>query len=346
MVSLRLTFYVTGIAALLTSTASAQLNGVAGAAAAARTNAQVQQQVQSRVQQQVQAQAQAQVQARAQAQVQSRLQAEAVRAASIAQRATVTAQSQMAAAVKSQSAAARQRASSGLNLRLATNTRVATNAGVGNTGARMDASTAARLGLDTRLSLPADLTLADVQVYDKIFGQFNPLREGRSGSKTQVGSRPKSGADSSPPSETSDGSTSPRNRRSGLLASLESDVSLNSRINVAARQRRAQISEVRDRALASSDTQLMLKAQKMEDALNAFASAQTQLKTTATTRAQQASQTKTARPNSQPVGRGNFSANGSSTSSGSANVGRSPSPTQPGSSGSPSDPAPAGSIRK
>ncbi|APZ94074.1 hypothetical protein [Fuerstiella marisgermanici] len=356
MASLRFTCSAVGIVALLTSTASAQLNGVAGAAAAARSNTQIQQQVQNQVQQQVQAQAQVQqqVQARAQAQVQSRIQAEAARAASIAQRVTLTAQNQVAAAVSNQAAAARQRASSGLNVRLAANARIGTNVGVGTSQARMDTNTAARLGLDTRLSLPADLTRTDVQVYDNIFGRFNPLRKPANETPNPTVSVPQPNADPSASDESPEGGVSSRSR-SGLLASLESDASLSTRINVAARQRRAQISEVRDRALATSDTQLMLKAQKMEDALNAFASAQTQLQAKANGKIRQAAQSQPKGLSTKPVSQVNFSANGSATTSAAANNGQPPSAppaaaappaAQPTAPQSDSGSAPAGSVQQ
>ncbi len=357
---IRLTFSVAGIMALLASPAMSQLSGVAGAsgaaqaAAAAQAKSQVQQQLQKSVQQaqaqaraQAQAQAQTQVQARAkaqaQAQVQSRLQAEAARAASLAQRVTVAAQNQVSTTVRNQGAAAQQRASAGLNVRLATNTRAAANIGVGNTQANMDAKTYARLGLDSRLRLPADLTQADVQVYDNIFGRFNPLRAAASqeSSVSTVGGL-SSGTPETFPNDPPEDKSSPSGNPSARLAGASSDLSLTSRIQVAARQRRAQISEVRDRALATADTQLLLKAQRMEDALNAFAQAQTRFQAEAGSKVKQAAQQRPEGAKGRSIKQVDFSATGSATASGSLNAGgSSASPASSGSGGSP-----AGSVER
>lgn len=328
--SLKLFVTIFGVLAMISTPVSAQLLGGAGGSAAqaqaaaqqrvqaqaqARAQAQAQATAQQRVQEQAQQRAQAQIQAQTQqrvqaqaqqraqtqmqaqvtAQVQSRVQVEAARAANIAVRATVAAQQQASAAARSQSANARQRAAGGLNLRLGANTRVnsSNQVRVGNTRANSNANAYSRLGIDTKLALPPGITKTDVQIYDNIFGRFNPLRAesttkvtGTATAVTSVGhsrTAPPANEDSQ---ESSDSSRA-RRSTSDLLVETSGDVSLMSRIGVAARQRRAEISQVRDQALASSDTSLMLRAQKMDDALKAFVQAQASASAKARTASQQ-----------------------------------------------------------
>ena len=223
---------------------------------------------------------QAQIQERVQTQIQQRVQVDATRAVRIAEQAADIAQRS--------AAAARQRATSGVSVRLGAEARVRARAQAADQSASVRAR--ARLGIDANLTLPPDLTEQDVQAYENIFGRFNPLRRPAPSDEAVADATPEE--DATPPSRpgrgsrqrendqetddqrTDDDSENGRWRRAGSLANAFAELDLTSRINVAARQRRAEISHVRDRALASGDTQLMLRAQGMEDSLNAFVAEQ------------------------------------------------------------------------
>lgn len=293
----------------LAMTAQAQLPGGTAAQAQQRVQAQVQQraqqqaqaQIQQRTQQQapaqVQQRAQAQVQAQVQAQIQQKIQADATRAAQIAQQAAVA--SQRAASARLSAAAGRaatvQQRASTLNARIGTDVAASnrTRIQAGNNSA--NASAYARMGLDTRLALPPGLSEADVQVFDNLFGDFNPLRR-------RVTRENSNDQEASPSSETA--STTRVGVSRGLSAEIETEgqsgeagllvqgrtrrvrpddvLDFTTRLRIAARQRRAQISEMRDQALITGDAQLLLRAQRVEESIAAFVDAQTRLQANAT----------------------------------------------------------------
>lgn len=251
-----------------------QIQAQARQQAQQQMQSQVQSQVQSTVRQQVQSQLNANVQTQVRAQAQTRVQAEAARAVNIAERASVAAR-QNAAAARGQATAAAARLG---GLQVGVGARASTNARANVAGHSTNAH--ARLGLRTDLSLPADVTPADVQVYDNIFGRFNPLRaEARQTSESAVVAISELDAGDRPDADFGAGAASAiRLAGAGRAANGDAGATLSSRIAVAARQRRAEISEVRDRAMAEGSTELMLRAQRMEDYLNAFAAAQAQVR--------------------------------------------------------------------
>ena len=175
----------------------------------------------------------------------------------------------------------------------------AAEARVGNRSARANAN--ARLGIYSG-NLPAGLSEADVQVYDSVFGRFNPLRRGPGEDRSTDGAEtpptqeappqepaPENGAplasdraqgeprdqstqdgqatqdDQEDPSEEA---AAPRERKP--LAALDGQVEFAARLQVAAQQRRAEIAQLRDHALATSNAQLMLQADRMERTLDRF----------------------------------------------------------------------------
>lgn len=280
------------ITAILVAPASAQLPGGAGNAAN-RTQAQTQQRVQAQVQQRVQAQVQQRTQAQVQqniaAQAQARVQAEAARAAHIAQQAAILAQRK--------AAAARQNVPGGVNARVGANARVGSQARVGNQSANANAN--ARLGIAAGLVLPPGVTKADVQIYDNIFGRFNPLR-----------ARPQEPAPRQ--EDTVAENNRPERRPEAPAIGTRTDLDLAARIEVAVRQRRAEISEMRDRAVATANTQLLLQAERTEQAMTAFVDAQAKARQQAAAQAEGARKfPRTAqRPATDANASGNAQANG------------------------------------
>lgn len=94
------------------------------------------------------------------------------------------------------------------------------------------------LGVAANASRNEWLNEADLAIYDNIFGNFNPLR---------------ARAKNVPGGDVARG------------------------IQVAARQRRAEIAQLRDQAIATGQTDLLVRADEMEQRLDAFVAAQQQL---------------------------------------------------------------------
>lgn len=238
------------------------LGGAAGSAAAqaqAQAQQRIQAQVQQRVQTQIQQRAQAQVGQQVQAQLQARLQAEAARAAQIAQQAAAASQRQAAAV----------RSPGGINARVGAEANTQNQAQVVNQSANADAY--ARMGIDVNVALPPGITEADLKIYDNIFGRFNPLRAEPTPPAQPGQPAPQQSANSPPPNAPPQDTNRPGDRP-GLNGEI--GVAFASRITTAVRERRAEISQLRDRALATSDVQLMRHCEHLEQSMNAFAEAQ------------------------------------------------------------------------
>lgn len=239
-----------------TTTVNAQgLGSGRGTGAANQAQAQVQQRVQSQAQAQVQTRIQQQAQRQTQAQLQSR---------------AASAQSRINDRIKADTARA-----IGLTKRL--------EATQGNlpSGVGADANASASLGggfqgganrsrantnvvVNAGGSTATAVTNEDVQVYDEIFGQFNPLRKGQSDALTSGSKANGKGQNFSvPPSE--------RGAQKGM--SSVKRPAFATQIVMAAQERRAEIAQLRDRAVAVGDTATLARADEMELRLNAFVEA-------------------------------------------------------------------------
>jgi hypothetical protein len=207
------------------------LDGRGNARADARMNSHIQQQIQGQVQSQVQAQANA------------HLQADINRAADLAQRAASMAQRQ--------ANAAQQRIADTAQTELSANASVHGEArgGLGHLSATSKTQSAGHL------RLPPGFTTDDVVLYDRIFGDHNPIR-----------------------AEAPSGRTEEQAMASGLkiraVNYTETGTDLAARIHLAINQRRAEISQLRDQALNESNAQLMDQADQMELVINTFVEAQ------------------------------------------------------------------------
>ncbi len=273
-----------------------QVGGAAQAAGNGRNQTRLQQQVQAQVQQRLQANVQQQVQAQIQAQAQARLQAEAARAVSIAQRA--------AAASRQAAAAAGRRANDRPQINGSAHAKASARGRRDN-----QSSTAAARGnaaFNTDTTLPPGLSEEDLKLYDGIFGRFNPFRP-----QAEIESHIKSDVRA-----TARASETPAADRIGarfLQAShVQTENDLETRINLAVNQRRAEISQVRDRALNSADVKLMERAEHMEQVLNAFVAAQAQANANANARFQADGTVQGGNSNATLRGRGTASGRASS----------------------------------
>ncbi|QDV70780.1 hypothetical protein Poly24_45110 [Rosistilla carotiformis] len=274
--------------ACLTQFATAQLpgglgSGASGAASAAadaaRAQAQVQQRVQAQIQQRVQTQVQANIQSNIQAQIQTRIQAEANRAAEIAMRASARAADRAQATVAN--------APNGVQLGVGVQANTGTDANVAGNRTRFNSS--GQLSLQAGASLPPGVTQADVAIYDSIFGQFNPLRQAPSDRPTAApATAPESGRQRDAANEKGTGNVASTNdqRPSHAGGLLNANLDFATRVHIAARQRRAEISQIRDHAIETGSAELLMQADQLETRLNAFAQAQTQLQSRLQTQAQ------------------------------------------------------------
>ncbi|NND97033.1 MAG: hypothetical protein HKN47_06880 [Pirellulaceae bacterium] len=257
-------------------------NGSAAAAAQDRVQTQVQQRVQAQVQQRVQAQVQqrlqSEIQSRVQVQAQARIAAEARRAAEIA----VRAGSQ--AAAEAQAKAINAVGNAQLNVNASANTRTRANAG-GNT-ARVGTNSSIGIGFGASSLLPPGVTQGDVAIYESIFGQFNPIRQqANQQASEQAAEQANTGADASNQAsqagaseqETPEPAEGQSPDQSGVSGLVNANLDFATRVQIAARQRRAQISEMRDQAIATGQSELLLQADAIEARLNAFASAQAEI---------------------------------------------------------------------
>lgn len=275
----------------------------------AQVQQRVQGQVQNQIQSQVQAQVQAQVQQRVQAQiagnvtarVNNQIEATARQAARLAARAQATGKAASSAALS---------AAANTHVDASANANVRGNAHIGQNQIATSSNTQARIGVS---AAPIQITHSDVAVYDSIFGQFNPLRtaamikanaqghtHAAAGTATGIAAAGQAHADAAASNAAaesgnlltsgeaaiqSQGSASAQAQTQthshaggefGIAGILDANVDLSSMIAVAARQRRAEISQMRDQAIASANAELMAHADAMETQLAAFASAQQQ----------------------------------------------------------------------
>jgi len=242
--------------------------GAAAANTADRVQAQINQRAQTQVQQRVQAQTQSQVQSRVQGQVQGRIQAEAKRAAEVAQRAAENSARRATASAEGKtiadSASLRRNAADG----------VRGNVGAGTPNPRANAG----LAIAADASRFNGFTEADVAIYDNIFGRFNPVRQSAN-----------NGEAGSPSTVVDANGVARRSPRVAERANPNAPAGANARgqrpenvdiargIQVAAQQRRAEIARMRDEAIATGQTDLLMRADEMELRLNAFVDAQQQL---------------------------------------------------------------------
>ncbi|HBJ35384.1 MAG TPA: hypothetical protein DDZ51_11665 [Planctomycetaceae bacterium] len=240
--------------------------GAAAANASDRVQGQINQRAQAQVQQRVQAQTQAQIQTRVQGQVQGRIQAEAKRAAEVAQRAAESSARRASASTEAKTVAG----GGGLQGNAAARGNVA--AGTPNSRAN------AGLAIAADASRNNGFADADVAIYDNIFGRFNPIRQNDSAGEDISGST----------ADTANGAAR-RSSQAGERANPNASAGTNARgqgpqnvdiargIQVAAQKRRAEIAQLRDQAIATGQTDLMLRADEMEMRLDAFVAAQQQL---------------------------------------------------------------------
>lgn len=242
--------------------------GAAAANTADRVQAQINQRAQTQVQQRVQAQTQAQVQSRIRGQVEGRIEAEAKRAAEVAQRAAENSARRATA-----SAEGRAIADSATLRRNVTNG-VRRDADAGRPNPR--ANTGLAIAADASQS--GGFTEADVAIYDNIFGRFNPIRQnlnnGEVGASNAI-------VDANGVARRSSQAAQRANPNAPAGANARGqrpqNVDIARGIQVAAQQRRAEIAQMRDQAIATGQTDLLLRADEMELRLNAFVDAQQQL---------------------------------------------------------------------
>ena len=156
-----------------------------------------------------------------------------------------------------------------------------------------------RVGANGLASFPPGLSERDVQIFDTIFGQFNPLRRrDRDSPSTEVADAPRppdtlptaptaptapaeaapveASPNQTPPAEAQQSTDVPVRRGRPEFASNIEDFT--TRLRAAARNRRAEISEMRDRALVAGDAPGLLRAHRAEQALNAFVAAQAKVR--------------------------------------------------------------------
>lgn len=241
-------------AAIMITATDASAQGLGGGRLGGATN---QAQVQAQVQQRAQAQVQERIQSRLQQQAQGQIQARAASAVQSRVHGRIQADTARAIGIAKRLGAGRDAVSAGANANASTNISASTRGGTANRTARSDAN--ARLGMEAGVSAQPLVTAEEVQVYDEIFGQFNPLRKGRSGEAASGGT-----ANSSvPPSE--------RGAQRGMSA--DKRPAFATLIVLAAQERRAEIAALRDRAVAAGDTSLLTRADEMELRLDAFVEA-------------------------------------------------------------------------
>ncbi len=251
--------------------------GAAAANAGDRVQGQINQRAQAQVQQRVQSQTQAQVQSRVQGQMQGRIQAEAKRAAEVAQRGAEN---------------SARRASDATGKAVSGGAALQGNAAGGGRGNNAAATPNPRANAGLAIASDASrfngFADSDVAIYDNIFGRFNPIRQnGNAGEVVSGGSE--INANGAARRSTQAGERAKPNAPAGANArglgpqSLgpqnvgPQNVDLARGIQVAAQQRRAEIAEIRDQAIATGQTDLLSRADEMELRLDAFVEAQQQL---------------------------------------------------------------------
>lgn len=183
-------------------------------------------------------------------------------------------------------AQAQQRIQSQTQLRLAGNSSVRIGADV-SANARVNAGTQAKAGSNSQgsensqnaggaigVGIPVTLTAEDMANLDVVFGEFNPFqRPDRDETSTEGESASNAQNDSDAgPSDEPD-SEQPRGKRPVRLV-FQSEAELQASLTAAVRQRRAEISSMRDQALAEADAKKMAFADRMETMMDAYVAAE------------------------------------------------------------------------
>ncbi|TWT94631.1 hypothetical protein [Stieleria varia] len=297
------------VSVLLASATLTQAQGLGGllpgqGAAQNQTQQRVQQQVQTQVQQRVQAQVQNQVRAQVQGQVQQRIQSQVAGGVQARLNGQIQARANQAVRLAARARATAASASQA-NVDANVNTNISVNA---TPGVQSRTNASAGLNASTRSSRrPVTVTQTDIEVFDSIFGQFNPLR---SGSVVLASAESSSHGSSATAQESEEANPFVRPNRSkrnngeaventnsqdtaqqrrentntSVVGILSANADFGAMISVAARQRRAEIAQMRDQAIASASAELLAQADAMENQLDAFAAAQQQAATHAQAR--------------------------------------------------------------
>ena len=191
--------------------------------------------------------------AQAQRQIQARVQADAARAAQIARQAT--------AMTRRDALVGRGRSGRDAGRRPDAQTRGGISA---VTVARTNAA-------DRRLSKQ------DMEIFDNIFGQFNPFRarESQSGVKQPLKRETLPSNTQARPEASAEDRTG---FRGGRATDAQRGRDFGRLIQAAARQRRAEISEMRDQALQNGNVDSLLKAHRAERSLDEFLKAQARVR--------------------------------------------------------------------
>lgn len=213
-----------------------------------RGNGMANSQIQSQIQQQVQEQVQRQIQAQATA----RMQADVNRAADLAQRAAATAQRQ--------ASAAQQRIAGSARIKLSA--KAFARGEQRNERGMLEANGHAQAS--ARLRLPPGFAEADVELYDRIFGKHNPIRAQKPGSNQASGVDTERGTE--------------KGMKIRAVNYEETGTDLAAQIHLAIQHRRAEISELRDRALVETRPELLEQADQMELVMDTFVEAQARAK--------------------------------------------------------------------
>lgn len=238
---------------LLVSLAEAQLPSVnlnQSASSAASTTQRVRAQVQQRVQTQVQQQVQAQTQQRIQSQTRLRL--------------PVTNSIRINA-----DAGAKVRVDAGAGARL------------GAASGQSENGQTARGGIG--IGIPVTVSAEEMASLDVVFGDFNPFRRPNR-DETTADSEPapespsddgETASDETPASESDDETDSGESRRRRPIRLVfQSEAEFQASLTAAVRQRRADISAMRDRAVAEADARMMAQADRMESMMDAYVAAE------------------------------------------------------------------------
>jgi hypothetical protein len=219
------------------------LNQRASSAANAtqRVRAQVQQNVQQQVQQQVQAQAQQRVQAQTQQRIQSQTELRLPAAGSARLNANLEAKARV-------DLGAETKAKAGAN-----------------------ASQAARGGQSG--GIPVRLTAEEMVNLDVVFGEFNPFRQREQARSSEAADRGEArGESETRVSGSADSGRGRENRPVRLM--FESEAEFQAALTAAVRQRRAEISSMRDQALSEVDERKMALADRLESLMEAYVAAE------------------------------------------------------------------------
>jgi hypothetical protein len=124
--------------------------------------------------------------------------------------------------------------------------------------------------------VPSGLTKEDVRIFDDLFGRFNPLLPQRPATDSMLEDASLRVLEA--PRSAGKAAGERRQRAPEDIEKLiDSKLSFADRIRVAARQRRTEISQMRDDAIAKGRPELLIEADQIETRLNAFSEAQIRL---------------------------------------------------------------------